>query len=95
MNTVTYEERREIYREALHKWGVEHQCNKFDEELGEFLAEYGRMRNGEGGKDSFAEELADLSIMLEQLRLIFDVNDEVCRYMDEKLLRLKGRCARE
>lgn len=91
MNEIGYEARRAIYGEALQKFGPEHQMNKFDEELGEFLAEWGRMRNGEGDIEKMAEELADLTVMLEQLRLIFNVNEKVCEYMDQKILRLQKR----
>jgi len=91
MNSVTYEERKAIYEAALQQWGPENQMNKFDEELGEFLAEYGRMRNGTGNYVKFADELADLSIMLEQLRMIYCVNDLVCEHMDMKVRRLQNR----
>ena len=91
MNEIGYEERRETYGEALQRFGPEHQMNKFDEELGEFLTEWGRMRNGEGSIEKMAEEMADLTIMLEQLRMIFNVNEKVCEYMDQKILRLQKR----
>ena len=38
-----------------------------------------------------AEEIADVTIMLEQLGLIYDINDLVCWYMDAKVLRLQNR----
>ena len=44
---------------------------------------------------AFAEELADLSIMLEQLRLIFGVHEEVCNQTDFKIQRLLLRIAGE
>lgn len=91
MNAITYDERKAVYQEAIERYGVNHQLNKFDEELGEFLAEYGRMRNGTGNYVKFADELADLSIMLEQLRLIYGLNDLVCEHMDMKILRLQSR----
>ena len=94
MNASTYDERKAVYQEAIERYGVNHQLNKFDEELGEFLAEYGRMRNGEGDRDKFAEELGDLSIMLEQMRLIFGVNDLVCEHMDMKIRRLVERLSK-
>lgn len=94
MNAITYDERKAVYQEAIERYGVNHQLNKFDEELGEFLAEYGRMRNGEGDRDKFAEELGDLSIMLEQMRLIFGVNDLVCEHMDMKIRRLVERLSK-
>ena len=40
---------------------------------------------------SIIEEVADATIMLEQLRLIFGINDEVCEAMDAKIERLKER----
>ena len=91
MNQIGYEERKQTYAHALFRYGPVHQLNKFDEELGEFLTELGRMRNGDGNKANLAEELADLTIMLEQLRLIFEVNDDVCEWMDKKILRLQQR----
>ena len=46
-----------------------------------------------GGEDfsNLAEEIADATIMLEQLRIIFNNNEEVCRYMDEKIIRLDAK----
>lgn len=88
---IPYRERQTVCQSAIVKYGAEHQLNKFNEELGEFLAELGRMRNGEGNPEAFADELADLSIMLEQLRLIFGVNDEVWHHTDYKIDRLRRR----
>lgn len=88
---IPYMERQTVCQAAIVKYGAEHQLNKFNEELGEFLAELGRMRNGEGNPEAFADELADLSIMLEQLRLIFGVNDEVWHHTDYKIDRLRRR----
>lgn len=95
MKRINYMERRTVYEAALQKWGAEAQINKFTEELGEFLVELGRLRNGAGNSGAFAEELADLTIMLEQLRLIYGVNEKVCDYMYYKILRLKGRIGME
>lgn len=91
MNSISFEDRKTVYLEAIKTYGSEHQLNKFDEELGEFLTELGRMRNGRGDRNKFADELADLTIMLEQMRFIYGLNPEVCRRMDYKVLRLRGR----
>ena len=88
---VSTYERKKIYHEAVEKYGEECQLNKFSEELGEFLAEYGRLRNGANNLAAFAEELADLTIMLEQLRMIYGVDDEVSEQMDYKVRRLHSR----
>lgn len=88
---IPYEKRRVVYQAAIEKYGEENQLNKFDEELGEFLTEYGRMRNGEGNRKKLADECADLTIMLEQLRMIFGINVMVCQRMDYKVGRLMQR----
>ena len=36
-----------------------------------------------------------MTIMLEQLRIIFDMNDQVCEHMDKKIERLMGRIERD
>ena len=43
-----------------------------------------------GGEDfdHLAEEIADATITLEQIRLMFNINDRVCEYMDAKVQRL-------
>ena len=38
--------------------------------------------------EHLAEEIADATIMLEQMRLFFGLNDLVCEKMDEKVKRL-------
>jgi hypothetical protein len=40
---------------------------------------------------NLAEEVADATIMLEQIRLMFNINDCVCKFMDEKIKRLDDR----
>jgi NTP pyrophosphatase (non-canonical NTP hydrolase) len=91
VNRIGYTERKAVYAAALKKYGAEAQVAKFYEELGEFLTEFGRLLGGADNKDNVAEELADLTIMLEQLRQICDINEEVCDHMDYKIVRLRGR----
>ena len=91
MNVITYEHRRQIYDNALCTFGVHEQEDKFFEELGEFLESYEKFKHGRDTKEHFAEELADFTIMLEQLRIMCGVNDEVCSAMDAKVLRLQDR----
>ena len=89
MNKISYEERREAYREALVKWGAEAQLTKAEEELAELIVEICHMKLGRGDPEKLADELADATIMLEQLRQIFDINDAVCAHMDMKVRRLQ------
>jgi len=90
MNLITYEHRRAIYENAVHTNGAAEQEDKFFEELGEFLDSYMKYKHGRDTKEHFVEELADATIMFEQLRVIYDVNDEVCAAMDAKVLRLQA-----
>lgn len=50
---------------------------------------------GKCGRDSLVDEIADVTIMLEQLRLIFGVHEEVCNQTDFKIQRLLLRIAGE
>lgn len=94
MNVITYEHRRQIYENALFTFGIHEQEDKFFEELGEFIAAFEKYKHHRDTKEHFIEELADITIMLEQLRTIYAVNDEVCAAMDAKVLRLQNRVNR-
>jgi hypothetical protein len=58
------------------------------EELSEVQKEICKVLRGKGDIAHLAEEIADATIMLEQLRLFFALNDEVCAQMDAKVSRL-------
>jgi NTP pyrophosphatase (non-canonical NTP hydrolase) len=94
MNRVQYEERKAIYKEAIRKWGVDKQCLKAVEEMSELTKELCKIGIGQGDMEALAEEIADVSVMLEQLRLIYDLNDKVCAYMDAKVRRLQSRVSK-
>ena len=94
-NKITYEERRAVYQAAIEKYGEKAQLTKAVEELGELIVEICHMRLGRGDREALADELADATIMCEQLRQIFDINDEVCDHMDYKVLRLSQRICRK
>lgn len=91
MNQITYEERVVTYADALIRNGVNHQMFVALEELSECQKEICKFLRGEGNLDHLAEEVADAFIMLEQVRLIYGINDLVCRKMDEKIERLDKR----
>lgn len=94
MNNISYEDRKKIYEDALVRWGPELQSRKSIEEIGEFLTEWARLDGPREDMEAFADEIADVTIMLEQLRLIHDINDLVCEHMDQKILRLQERLSK-
>lgn len=96
MNKIPYEERCAVYAAARKKFGVHMQTMVAIEEMSEVIKSIVKLyRTPVKYKDnaiaSIIEEVADATIMLEQLRLIFGINEEVCEAMDAKILRLKDR----
>lgn len=91
MNQIGYEERKQTYAHALFRYGPEAQIMMAIEEMSELMKELSKRRRGRDNLAAIAEEIADTTIMLEQLRLIFDVNDAVCAQIDNKILRLQQR----
>lgn len=91
MNKVSYEERTVVYNTALLIYGESIQLVVALEELSECQKEICKTLRGTGDMEHLAEEIADATIMLEQVRLIYGVNDLVCQKMDEKIKRLVDR----
>lgn len=65
------------------------------EELSEVQKELCKVYRGKGDMEHLAEEIADATIMLEQMRYFFGLNDMVCRKMDAKVQRLDDNLAPE
>jgi hypothetical protein len=91
MNKVTYEQRVLVYNKALYHYGEAIQLTVALEELSECQKEICKFLRGFGNAGNLAEEIADATIMLEQVRIIFGLNELVCQKMDEKVKRLEGR----
>jgi hypothetical protein len=94
-NKINYEERAKVYADALDTFGPGLQLVVALEELSEVAKEICKHMRRKGSTYHLAEEVADATIMLEQVRQIFDINDEVCKIMDEKVLRLRVNVERE
>ena len=85
------ETRKKIYEDARIKWGSINQLTVAIEELSELQKEICKYFRHEGKHDDLIEEVADVSIMLEQIILMFDIEDDVKKVMEQKLQRLKRR----
>ena len=88
---ICYAERVAVYESAIARNGMLLQAIVALEELSEAQKEVCKLLREEGDLEHLAEEVADATIMLEQLRIMFDINDRVCSYMDAKVQRLKDR----
>jgi DNA repair ATPase RecN len=86
-----YEGRAKVYDEALKIFGGENQLIVALEELSECQKEICKVMRGDGNLEHLAEEIADATIMLEQVRLMYGLNELVCKKMDEKVKRLEDR----
>ena len=88
---MKYEERKKIYRAAIDAWGVDLQQWIVVEELGELQAALSQMRRGRIGPEDVADEIADATIMLEQMQLMLGVEKRVEQGIDRKIERLRRR----
>ena len=88
MNQISYEERAKTYTNALITYGEVRQCVVAIEELSECAKELCKCLRERGDLEHLAEEIADATICLEQMRLFFGINERVCEYMDAKVRRL-------
>lgn len=93
-NQIGYEERAKVYTNAFVTYGERAQMVVALEELSECQKEICKFMRGIGNAGNLAEEIADATIMLEQMRMIFGVNDLVCQKMDQKIQRLDERLKR-
>ena len=67
MNKINYEDRKTVYQAALNKWGVDLQTMMAVEEMSELTKEICKIKRGKIDLDAMADEIADVTIMLEQL----------------------------
>ncbi len=80
-----------IYRAALDKWGADAQILMVMEEMSELQKELCKNRRGAENASCIAEEIADVEIMLEQMKLLFGVDEQVREFRGSKLRRLRAR----
>lgn len=88
---MEYKDRKKVYVQAIEQWGAEAQLVIALEELNECGKEICKVLRGQGDMAHLAEEVADATIMLEQVRIMFHINDLVQQEMERKILRLEHR----
>ncbi len=85
-------DREELYEKAIVRWGSELQIKVAIEECAELikeLAKYGRKENGSNvGKIS--EEIADVEVMMEQLKVLFKCKQRVEVFKEIKLNKIES-----
>lgn len=81
-----------VLEKAIEKWGKEAQTIVAMEECAELIKEGSKMLRGQGNIDHLIEEIADVMICIEQLEIIYDIdNGDVLTEQVFKLDRLEKR----
>lgn len=89
-------DKEKLYQEAIRKWGFSSQLNMMIEECSELITAIQKLKRRETfGIDNrcveqIMEETADVDIMCEQFKIMFD-SDKILEYKFKKLRRLKKR----
>ena len=100
INTITVKEgvrRARVLRQAIEAYGEDHQTLKAIEEMAELTKALIKLKDCETEadrqvvKDAIDEEMADVSIMLQQLYMIYNNFDRVERVKQKKVDRLERR----
>ncbi len=82
------DERLKLYDKAIETWGIQAQTDMAFEECGELIAALAKDKRGRVSKEELLTELADVTIMCEQLATILGFEDYE-KEMDRKLVRLR------
>ena len=80
---------------AVNVYGKTSQCTVCMEEMAELTKELSKNLRGQDNAAHIAEEIADVEIMLEQLKVIFRNRALVDRIRANKLVRLSDRITGE
>lgn len=83
---------KDVMNEAICVYGYDNQVAKFVEEAGECIAAVMRFstKPNDANQDHMCEELADLGIMIEQMKIMFDKGN-IKEHWDRKIIRLEER----
>lgn len=80
-----------ILERAIMEYGAYMQLDVAVEEMSELIKEICKYKRGNENYKQIAEELADVSIMIDQMKIIFGNANLVKEYRKQKLERLEKR----
>ena len=81
----------EILSAAVATWGQDAQAKMLLEEMAELQKEICKAWRGKDNTVEIAEEVADVEVMLAQIKMIFGIDTSVGVYRDAKIERLRQR----
>ena len=91
---MTEEEKIKLFENVLSEWGVENQVFMVMEETGEMLNALAKANRGRVTKEEIITELADVSILMEQMAVFFGYEAYKAE-KERKLIRLSERLERD
>ena len=83
------EYREIVYRKAIERFGKLMQITVAIEEMSELQKELCKVQRGKMNIDGIIEEIADVEIVMEQMRMIFNSDREIDRVKARKIERLE------
>jgi NTP pyrophosphatase (non-canonical NTP hydrolase) len=88
--------KEQIYEQAIDKYGFDAQLDQLTEECGELIVACNKLRRkGQESVPMMIDELADVQIMINQIRFAMQLEDEINERIEFKLERLKKRLENE
>ena len=84
-----------VCQRAVEAYGKEHQLIICMEEMAELTKELSKNLRGHNNLQQIAEEVADVEVMLEQVKLIFHLREAATEAKEAKLLRLRERIIKD
>ena len=81
----------DIFRSAIETYGEVMQITVAFEEMSELQKELCKHLRGSGSQENIAEEIADVEIMMEQMKMLFNCETAVLQVREKKVKRLKER----
>lgn len=84
-----------VCQRAVDAYGKEHQLIICMEEMAELTKELSKNLRGHHNLQEIAEEVADVEVMLEQVKLIFELREAAAEEKEAKLLRLRERIVKD
>lgn len=82
---------KDILAAAIAKWGDQAQVMMVFEEMSELQKELCKNWRGKDNAEQIADEVADVEIMLSQLKMIFGIENMVAEHREYKIARLAKR----
>lgn len=93
---MSHQKITEIYKQAIETYGVRAQKLMAIEEMSELTKEICKDFRGKLNREHLIEEMADVTIMLDQMLLIYEISgEEILSMCGRKMKRLKERLEKQ